>query len=217
MNKRNIVLIGLLVLLVAGFGAYKMYQMKQADPGVLVAGETVKNSDLDIEFKYPGGENGFVLLEPDGTEKGILKSYLMLPKAEYDSYKTVEGPSEAPASMNIFIFELEDEDEATSTSDTIAASPTGTSTPRESRITELQNWATDNSGFTSINLAKNTPEVVEIDDIKALHYQADGLYQQDIYLVSYKDRVYMFVGQYNEVTDQTYTSFQELIKSISFG
>ena len=59
--------------------------------------------------------------------------------------------------------------------------------------------------------------MVEIDGIKALHYQADGLYQQDVYLVSYKDRVYMFVGQYNDMTEVTYTSFQELIKSISFG
>ena len=213
MNKRNIVLIGLLVLLVAGFGAYRLYEAKYAAPGVLVAGETVKNSDLDLEFKYPGGDDGFVLLEPDGTQQGILKSYLMLPKAEYESYKVVEGPSEAPAGMNIFIFTLEDKDEASSTK----TETTATSTPRESRITELQNWATDNSGFTSINLAKNTPEVVEIDGIKALHYQADGLYQQDVYLVSYKDRVYMFVGQYNEMTDVTYTSFQELIKSISFG
>lgn len=213
MNKRNIVLIGLLVLLVAGFGAYRFYEAKHAAPGVLVAGETVKNSDLDLEFKYPGGDDGFVLLEPDGTQQGILKSYLMLPKAEYESYKVVEGPSEAPAGMNIFIFTLEDKDEASSTPAAAAA----TSTPRESRITELQTWATDNSGFTSINLAKNTPEVVEIDGIKALHYQADGLYQQDVYLVSYKNRVYMFVGQYNEMTDVTYTSFQELIKSISFG
>ena len=217
MNKRNIVLIGLLVVLVAGFGAYRVYQMKQTAPGVLVAGETVKNNDLDLEFKYPGGEDGFVLLQPDGTQQGILKSYLMLPKAEYESYKAVEGPSEAPAGMNIFIFKLEDKDEATTTERATEATSTGTSTPRESRITELQNWATDNNGFTSINLAKNTPEVVEIDGIKALHYQADGLYQQDIYLVSYKDRVYMFVGQYNELTDMTYTSFQELIKSISFG
>lgn len=212
-NKRNIALIAALLILAIGFGAYHFYQKNQNGEAAMVASEMVENDDLDLEFKYPGGDDGFVLLEPDGTQQGILKSYLMLPKADYESYKAVEGPTEAPAGMNIFVFALED-DEATSTED---EADTATDTPREGRITRLQNWATDNSDFTSINLAKATPEVVELDGVKALHYQADGLYQQDIYLVSYKERAYMFVGQYNEMTDITYTSFQQLMQSVSFN
>lgn len=213
MKKSNLILIiVLLVIAVAGVAGYQYYKNHDTDQTAMVAGEQVTNNDLDLEFKYPGGDNGFALLEPDGTEKGILKSYLMIPKADYETYKNTEGPTEAPAGMNIFIYQLPDED-ATSTAN---AAPSASGTPRSSRITELQNWATDNSIFTSIKQAKNTPEVVELDGVKALHYQADGLYQQDIYLASYKSRAYMFVGQYNEQTDLTYTAFQDLIKSVSF-
>ena len=102
--------------------------------------------------------------------------------------------------MNIFIFALDEK--ATTTEDV-------------SRITELQNWASDNSIVTAIKLAKKTPDVVDLDGVKALHYQADGLYQQDIYLLSYKARVYMFVGQYDKDMDYTYTAFQSLMKTVT--
>ena len=215
MNKQHLAVIILVLIALVGFGAYYYSTHKTGDEAALVAGETVTNKDLDLEFKYPGGDTGFELLQPDGTDKGILKSYLMIPKAEYQTYKTTEGATEAPAGMNVFILALPDND-ATSTDATAPATTTSTSTPRMSRIAELQEWANKNSTFTSIGLAKAAPETVEIDGVKALHYQTDGLYQQDIYLVSYKNRAYMFVGQYNDLKDITYTSFQELIKSVSF-
>lgn len=215
MNKQHLAVILLALIALVGFGAYYYSSHKTGDEAAIAAGETVTNKDLDLTFKYPGGENGFELLQPNGSEKGILKSYLLIPKADYQSYKTTEGATEAPAGMNVFILALPDND-ATSSMSTTPATTTSTSTPRVSRLTELQDWANKNGTFTSINRAKAAPETVEIDGVKALHYQADGLYQQDIYLVSYKGRAYMFVGQYNDMKDITYTSFQELIKSVSF-
>ena len=84
------------------------------------------------------------------------------------------------------------------------------------RVTRLQNWAIDNDILTSFTKAKATPDIIELDGTKALHYQADGLYQQDIYLVSYKNRAYMFVGQYDAPSDITKTAFDELIGTVTF-
>ena len=131
-----------------------------------------------------------------------MKSYLLMPTKEFEAYKSRTDVGEAPANISLFVFTL----------DTSAnASTTG-----ESRISQLQTWATDNSSFTSIKLAKNTPDVVEIDGVKALHYKADGLYQQDIYLAAYRGYVYMFVSQYDAETDMTYTAFQELLQTVTF-
>jgi hypothetical protein len=128
----------------------------------------------------------------------------MIPTEEYAAFQSAEAGGETPASINVFVFTLED-----------VEVPEGTEKPE--RITRLQNWAADNTALTSFSQALNTPDIVEIDGLKALHYRADGLYQQDVYLASYRGLVYMFVGQFNEETDLTYTAFQSLIASVSFN
>lgn len=201
MNKKTTYIIGTVVTLIiiaVGYQIFTVYKSKQHEsPSATL--EAVHNKEFGVSFSYPAGEDGFALLEPNGAEKGILKSYIMIPSSDFKSYKEKPG-GEAPAGMNIFIFALDEK--ATTTEDV-------------SRITELQNWASDNSIVTAIKLAKKTPDVVDLDGVKALHYQADGLYQQDIYLLSYKARVYMFVGQYDKDTDYTYTAFQSLMKTVT--
>ena len=201
MNKKTISIIGgvvVLIIIAVGYQIFTVYKNKQHE-NTSSSLEAVHNKEFGISFSYPSGQDGFALLEPNGTEKGILKSYIMIPSSDFDAYKEKPG-GEAPAGMNVFIFALDAK---------------ATSTEEVSRITELQTWASDNSIVTAIKLAKKTPEVVDLDGVKALHYQADGLYQQDIYLLSYKGRVYMFVGQYDKETDYTYTAFQSLIKTVT--
>ena len=202
MNKKNYLILGGLIGVIVLTVSYQLYVThKAALPYEATTPQTVANTELSFSFSYPKGSDAFTLLEPNGTDKGIIKSYIMMPTAAYEGYKNSGG--DAPAAMNVFVFNLQGKN--------------ATSSETDSRITELQNWAADNSTLSSIKQAKTTPDVVALDGIKALHYQADGLYQQDIYLVSYKGYVYMFVGQYDKQTDSTNTAFQDLIKTISFN
>ncbi len=202
MNKKTYLILGGLIGVIVLIVAYQLYVThKAALPYEATTPQTVANTELSFSFSYPKGSDAFTLLEPNGTDKGIIKSYIMMPSAAYEGYKSSGG--DAPAAMNVFVFNLQGKN--------------ATSSETNSRITELQNWAADNSTLSSIKQAKTTPDVVALDGIKTLHYQADGLYQQDIYLVSYKGYVYMFVGQYDKQTDSTYTAFQDLIKTISFN
>jgi hypothetical protein len=203
-NKKTFLIFGILVaasLLFVAFELYAVYKTKSETP--LPSGrETVTNKDYGFSFAYPKGDGGFTMVEPNGEDKGIKKAYLMLPAEEFAQYQKSSNVGDAPAAMSVFVFSFD----------------TGTTTDSKdtSRITELQNWAKDNSTLTSMKQAKGTPDVVDLDGIKALHYTADGLYQQDIYLLSYRGYVYMFAGQYNKTTDKTYTAFQDLIHSVSF-
>lgn len=174
---------------------------------VAVANETITRKDIGLSFTYPSGETAFSLVESPATTTGtLLQAYVMMPTNEYFELQASDEAREAPPAMSIFVFA---DDEATTTT-------TGTSTVRLDRSTRLQNWATRNDSFTSFTRPLAAPEITEIDGVEALHYRADGLYQQDVYLVSYQGNIYMFVTQFNTETDLTYTTFQELIASVSF-
>lgn len=204
MNKKILIIIGVVIAFIVAFVGYRQFAGAPT-PHDLPADElqTVTNEEFGLSFSFLGGDNGFALVEPPATD-GIKKSFILIPTSEYADFQEATEAREAPASISVFIFTLEDEAE------------TGSSTERESRVARLQNWAMDNSILTSFNTAKATPDIVEIDGVKALHYQADGLYQQDIYLASYKNRVYMFASQYDGTEDVTITAFGDIISSVSF-
>lgn len=210
MNKKTTLIIAAVILVAIALVAYQVVQTRKNNQSAEAALEQkVQNDELGVSFSYTGGENGFTLVEPPAEQVGILKAYLLLPVKAYEEYKAREVPGEAPAGMNIFVFTMADN--ATTSTDSAS---TGA---KVDRLTRLQEWATTNTTITSYTAAKAAPETVEIDGLKMLHYKADGLYQQDIYLASYKNRAYMFVGQYNEEKDQTFTAFQALMQTVSFN
>ena len=216
MNKKNSIILVAIVAVVALVVVYQIVQTRQNNQANQAALEQkVENKALGLSFSYEGGDKGFTLVEPPAEQKGILKAYLLLPTKEYNQYKTMEVPGEAPAGMNIFIF-THDENKASTSDAVVTSDGASSSTPKDNRMTRLKEWATTNATITSYTASKAAPETVEIDGLKMLHYKADGLYQQDIYLASYKNRVYMFVGQYNEESDMSYTEFQNLMQTISF-
>ena len=83
-------------------------------------------------------------------------------------------------------------------------------------MTRLRNWAEANNGLTSYALARSAPEEVVVDGVKMLHYQTDGLYQQDVYIALYSSKYYLFVGQYDGEVDPAYAAFKKLVNSVSF-
>ena len=214
MNKKTSLIIAAVLLLVTAVVVYQMVQTKNTNEAADAAlQKEVNNDDLGLAFSYKSGPDGFTLVEPPAEQKGILKAYLLLPTKAYEEYKTREVPGEAPAGMNVFVFTHEEEP-----AEPIAVTTDGASTtPPADRMTRLQEWATTNTTITSFTSAKAAPETVEVDGLKMLKYKADGLYQQEIYLASYKNQIYMFVGQYNEETDMTYTEFQNLMGTVSFN
>ena len=209
MNKKILIIIGVVIALILAFVGYRQFAGAPSTQDIPAEQKTVTNQEFGLSFNYIGGETGFALVEPPATGS-IKKSYILMPTADYADFQKATEPGETPASISVLVFMLEDEAEASTTQ------AVGTTTERESRIARLQNWAIDNNILTSFNTAKATPDIIEIDGVKALHYQADGLYQQEIYLASYRNRVYMFAAQYDKADDITITSFPALIGSISF-
>jgi hypothetical protein len=206
MSKKLYLLLGALV--VVGIASYVVYGDYAKDQTVVaVAKETINRPDLGLSFSYPSGEEAFSMVESMATTTGsLLQAFVMMPSQEYFDFQESKEARETPAAMSVFVFK---DDQATTTT-------TGTTTVRIDRSQRLISWATDNTNFTSYTRPLTPPVVTEIDGVEALHYRADGLYQQDVYLVSYQGNIYMFVTQFNAETDLTYTTFQELISSVSF-
>jgi hypothetical protein len=203
-TKKNtrIIIVTLCVAVVAGL-VYFQFNKQSTDISA-VPKETVSNDVVGLSFTYPSSEKGFALVEPPVEAGGLLASYVLIPSNEYEDFKTATDVREAPASISVLVYTID------------SATSTATNTERVDRITRLQNWAIDNDTLTSFTTAKATPDIVDIDGVKALHYQADGLYQQDIYVASYQNRAYMFTSQFDSSTDITATAFAEFIESISF-
>jgi hypothetical protein len=186
-----------------------LFLQKRAEAPTTAAGteRMVTDETYGISFRFKEGPDAFTLVEPPEGQAGIQKAYVLLPTGDFNTYKESEDAREAPAGMQLFIFaeEPETDDE------------TASGTERLDRMTRLKNWAVERDSLTQFTKASTEPEVVEIDGLKALKYKADGLYQQTVYLASYKNRIYMFVSQYNDPTDSTALEFEPLIESISFN
>lgn len=219
----------LIIALITGLLAAIVYISiikPQEEERANTAEATVSRPEVDLSFSYPSGEAGLSLIEPPTTDNtALLEAFILMPFADYQAIQASEPPTESPASISIFVFEeAETEESATITLETASGTAgtaeveenTATDTPRVGRITRLQNWATDNQNLTSFNQAKNTPEVVDLDGVNALYYEADGLYQQQIYLAAYKGNIYMFVGQYDSESDPIYQQFKDLMTKVSF-
>jgi hypothetical protein len=203
-NKKIIIFVGIILVLLAGVFVFQKMTLPSNELTFDVAQkQTVTDKDVRLTFSYPGGPNGLTLFQPPVGENGLVKAYILMPTKSYEAQQSGGVPGESPASVSVFVFSLEDEVESTSTEQT-------------DRITRLQNWAIDNTVLTSFATPKAAPEIIDLDGLKAFHYQADGLYQQDIYLASYRGLVYMFAGQYDKESDITYVAFQDLITSLSF-
>lgn len=204
MDNKKYLLLGALVVIVgiAGYVVYGQYAKDQMV--VAVAKERIERPEISLAFSYPSGEDAFSMVESAATSSTMLQAFVMMPTKEYFDLQESEEARETPPAMSVFVFA----DSGATTS--------ATSGESLSRVVRLQNWATENTSFTSYVSATTPPEMVEIDGVNAIHYRADGLYQQDIYLASYQSRIYMFVAQFNEPTDLTFTTFQELIASVTF-
>lgn len=208
-QKKTLGIVAAILVAATALLAYQLYQHRDTDSTTATEGmRTVTNEAFGFSFAFKEGPNDFTLVEPPEGQAGIEKAYILMPTKAYTEYKESTEAREAPAGINVFVMTFETE--ATEEFDTASTAE------RTDRMTRLKAWATERDNLTQFSQAKAEPEVIEIDGLKALKYETDGLYQQTTYLATYKNRVYMFVSQYNEKSDVTATAFDALLQSVSF-
>jgi hypothetical protein len=192
---RNYFIIAGLTLLIA----VVVFFLQSGSQERILEDTLVENDVYAISFNYWSGQDGYELIA-SGTSDNFLQSYILVEKSLLAEFQS-SGEATAPPTIGVFIFELperESEDE------------------NIGRITRLQNWAQSNPGLTSFENIYGTPEIIEIDGVKALEYTTDGVYQQTIFLASYRGFIYMFVGQYDRPTDNIKADFETLMQTIRF-
>lgn len=196
MSKTYFIILGLSALVILGYFAFFFSggMVERATEPALV-----DNDQYAIGFNYLAGEEGYELIQSN-TQDDFLQSYVLVDKAELAEYQENQEET-APPTISVFIFQLPEEESTEEGS---------------GRITRLQNWAQANAGITSFDQIYGTPEIVEIDGVKGLEYFTDGLYQQTIFLVSYRGYVYMFVGQFDRPTDLIKQDFEALMETVRF-
>ena len=206
LNKQALIVIGAILFIATILVGYQLV-VHEEQQTTLGTTKTVNDETYGLSFSFDEGEEAFTLVEPPVNQAGIQKSYIMLLTKAYADYQQSDNVAEAPAGMNVFILTLEEE----------GNTENATTAEQSDRMTRLKHWAMRFDGLTQYSKKKAEPEEVEIDGLKALKYQTEGLYQQTIYLATYKNNVYMFIGQYTEQSDITYTAFEKLLTTISFN
>jgi hypothetical protein len=196
MSKTYFIVLGLSALVILGYFVF-FFSGGMAERATEPA--LVNNDQYSIGFNYLAGADGYELIESN-TQDDFLQSYVLVDKAELAEYRENQEDT-APPTISVFIFQMPDEE---------------TTEEGSGRITRLQNWAQTNAGITSFDNIYGTPEIVEIDGVKGLEYFTDGLYQQTIFLVSYRGYVYMFVGQFDRPTDLIKQDFEALMETVRF-
>ena len=209
-NQKNIKwVIVLLVAVALGFGFYLFGP--QADDRTVAVNviEKIENKDLNFSFSYESGETALSSMETlqnQQNDSSLLKMYVLMESKSLDEFNKAkeEGQGrEAPPSISVLVFDK-------------ASSSEAQNATSSSSFDKIKQWAESNSQFTSINLAQGTVEETKIDGASAIHYKADGLYPQDVYVVKYGKKMYLFVGQYLEEGDYMQTSYKKLMETVLF-
>lgn len=209
-KKTKLILVGAVavgIILVVILIARPWFQSRTV---TTVVNEKIERPALNIAFTFPSGEAGYSFLEPvleeNASDNEPEAAFIMILSEAYMKFQEAPAGGEAPPSMSLFVFAKPAE----------STSTVASGTPELDRITRLRNWTVAHEAVTSYSLAKDVPVEVDIDGVQALHYQTEGLYQQDVYVAFNKGRYYLIVGQYDGEADPQYATFQELVKSISF-
>ncbi len=198
MNRKILILVGIVAIIAAYFLTQSWFSTNEDR---VLEDRLVENDEYSLSFNYFAGEDGYQLAGP-ASDGEVLQSYVLIQQDSFVEFQQGEAET-TPPTMSIFVFELPDVEEVEGED-------------RPGRITRLQNWAVNNQGLTSFDRIYGTPDIIEIDGVKAIQFDTDGTYQQSIYLASYRGYIYMFVGQYERPTDTLRKDFQSLIESVRF-
>ncbi len=112
--------------------------------------------------------------------------------------------AKTPPTISVLVFQLPDN----------ARQIEGTDERMSSREL-MEKWLKEHEGYSNFNESVALAEV-EMDGRQALTYVTEDIYPQTVYISRYRDKMYLFTGQYEEVGDGLQTEFAGVVESVFF-
>lgn len=200
-KKKTYIIISLLLLAVVAAASYAFFFRPQARYVAFNQAELVSRPDINLEFSYVGGPDALSLVEVPVEGEPLRGAFIMMPSSDYLLVRS-DPEAETPASISIFVFTLPE--------------LSSENAEETSRMDKLKAWANDNPSLTGIGETENEPEEIELDGVKGLKYMTEGAYPQEIRLFIYRGFVYMFVGQYEDSSDNLRDEYEALMQTVFF-
>lgn len=197
-QKKIYLIITLLIIAVAAAASYVFFFRPQARYVEFNQSELVSRPAIDLEFSFVAGPDALSLVEAPVEGEPLKGAFILMSSSDYIEVHN-NTATETPASISIFVFTLpEQENQDLSKTDL------------------LREWAMDNQSLTGINVSEGEPEEIELDGVKGIKYNTVGAYNQEVQLFNHRGRAYMFVGQYDDTTEDLRDDFEELMQTVVF-
>ncbi len=204
MNKIIITLIVVLLAVLAGAGYYFFGPPSHDKMVIKDVMQRISNPELSFSFAFDSGETALSSIESTPEqfgEENFLKMYVLMKTADLNEYQNgLEGRTLPPA-ISVLVFQRTEADKMAEASSTTA-------------FDKVKLWSMNNAEYTNIDFAVSDIEEVEIDGAPTAHYKADKNYPQEVYVTKYGDKMYLFVGQYEEEGDYMHNAFKAMVESV---
>jgi hypothetical protein len=197
----------LLILAAIGATYYVMVLQPQQVFEAQNAVVRIDRPDTGLEFSYVEGPDALSLFEPSTVTEPLHSVFILVPSPQFVALRNQEE-IETPPSITLFAYDKRNAYDRPNEND-----PEGGDLSRRDR---LLRWANENDGVTGISRALAEPADIELDGLSGLFYQNEGAFKQDIYLFSYQDRIFFFVGQYQTEGDQMQQYFKDVLETVYF-
>ena len=201
-NTKKIAIIAVFAIALLAVSVYFFQVRPAAEFAAQNAAETIVNEDLSFEFKYTAGPDALSMFEPSVNRAPLLGSYVLLPSQDFVAIRNQES-SDTPPTISIFVYDFSD-----------TALPF--SIESLGRSEKVLAWARANQALTGLS-EDIEPQAVELDGVTGFEYQYPSTYNQTIRLHSYDNKLYMFVGQYENQGDQMQKFFDDVLESVLFN
>lgn len=201
-NTKKIAIIAAFAVALLAISLYFFQVRPAAEFAAQNAAETIVNEDLSFEFKYTAGPDALSMFEPSVNRSPLLGSYVLLPSHDFVAIRNQQA-SGTPPTISIFVYDFSD-----------------TALPVEieslGRSEKILAWARANQALTGLT-EDVEPQPAELDGVSGFEYKYPSTYNQTIRLHSYDNKLYMFVGQYENNGDQMQDFYEEVLASVLFN
>lgn len=202
MSTRNLFV--LIILLVVAVGAFLYFKggslinlEKSGNKEYVKDGVTYQgywNADIGLGFSYKKDPNGYTLLDKDILTvafPGIEKYMTLINGEDYHTLLHDKGSHDGPPFIHFMIF-------------------------KNASNLNVADWLKQNGKNVGYVDGKTVTSVESLGGADGLRYKADGLYMQDIVVMSNNYNIYVFSGDYPEESASIRTDFLDLLKTLEF-
>ena len=219
-SKRNTIIAIALVVFIAA-GIYFLVNKKSTTTSIepFFQQEKVLSEEYAFEFTYESGDEGLALFEPEVSGEPLKAAYILMLTPDFVQVRNAgtNAAGETPPTISMFVFTKPDYKPIAQPRAVDGETSTpGTQEPPLSRLDEVRKWAEQNQELTGYASATTEAKETEIDGVKAITYETEGLYNQEVYIASYQKNIYLFLGQFDSKDDPIYEKYQQVLERISF-